>query len=94
MTTTILEASELDVSWEEVKHALEAGDNVVLDRNGAPAIVLIHAGKFEALIERLEDLEDAIEAIEVGAAIDRGEIETIPWEKVKAELQAEADFDE
>lgn len=91
---TTLETSELDVSWEQVKRALEAGDKVVLDSKGEPAIVLVPAAKFEALLERLEDLEDAIEAIEIGAAIDRGEVEMIPWETVKAELHAEAALDE
>lgn len=54
------------------------------DSNGQRLSVLLPLAEYEALIERLEDLEDLDDAREVLARIDRGEEETVPWETVKA----------
>lgn len=56
------------------------------DPDGKPLSVLLPIAEYEALMERLEDLEDLGEAREVLARIERGEEETIPWETLKAEL--------
>ncbi|HEX8681124.1 MAG TPA: DUF6290 family protein [Ardenticatenaceae bacterium] len=42
----------------------------------------------EALEEYLEELEDIEEAREILARIDSGEVETIAWEKVRAESES------
>ena len=54
------------------------------DPTGKRLSVLLPLAEYEALIERLEDLEDLDDAREVLARIDRGEETTVPWETVKA----------
>jgi hypothetical protein len=58
----------------------------VTDPDGKRLSVLLPLAEYEALIERLEDLEDLDDAREVLVRIDRGEEETVPWETVKADL--------
>jgi PHD/YefM family antitoxin component YafN of YafNO toxin-antitoxin module len=53
------------------------------DPDGNRLSVLLPLAEYEALMERLEDLEDLSDAREVLARIDRGEEETVPWETVK-----------
>jgi PHD/YefM family antitoxin component YafN of YafNO toxin-antitoxin module len=55
------------------------------DRDGTPRSVLLPIEEYEALLERLEALEDLQDAREVLARIERGEEEVIPWEVLKAE---------
>ncbi|MCF7993651.1 MAG: hypothetical protein K9L88_02285 [Chromatiaceae bacterium] len=50
--------------------------------DGKRLSVVLPIAEYEALIERLEDFEDACEAL---AQIERGGEEAIPWEAVKAE---------
>ena len=54
------------------------------DPDGKRLSVLLPLAEYEALIERLEDLEDLDDAREVLARIDRGEEKAVPWETVKA----------
>ena len=61
---------------------------------GKPVAVVMAYEDFEALLEQLEDFEDAQSAREVLDAIRRGEEEIVPWEKVKAELITEGILDE
>lgn len=65
-----------------------------LDREGQPVAVVMSYQGFEALLDRLEDLEDARDADEILSAIERGEMTTRPWEQVEAELHAEGLLDE
>jgi prevent-host-death family protein len=53
------------------------GEDVVLTRHGKPAAVVLSATRHEALIERLEDLEDSLE---IARAKTAGE-PTVPWEE-------------
>jgi predicted DNA-binding protein len=55
------------------------------DADGKRLSVLLPIAEYEALIERLEDMEDLEAAREVLERIERGEEETIPWEAVRAE---------
>jgi PHD/YefM family antitoxin component YafN of YafNO toxin-antitoxin module len=58
----------------------------VNDPDGKRLSVLLPIAEYEALMERLEDLEDIADAREVLARIARGEEDIIPWETVKADL--------
>ncbi len=58
----------------------------VTDPDGKRLSVLLPIAEYEALVGRIEDLEDLAEAREVLTRIESGEEETIPWETVKAEL--------
>ena len=57
----------------------------VTDADGKRLSVLLPIAEYEALMRRLEDVEDLEDAREVLARIDRGEEETVSWEAVKAE---------
>ena len=58
----------------------------VTDADGKRLSVLLPIAEYEALMDRIEDLEDLTDAREVLTRIERGEEETIPWETVKADL--------
>ena len=72
-------------AWEQ----LPQDKAYLLKREGEPVAVVMSYQGFEALLDRLEDLEDARDADEIMSAIERGEMTTKPWEQVKAELRAE-----
>lgn len=57
----------------------------ITDSDGKRLSVLLPLSEYEALMERLEDLEDLADAREVLVRVDRGEEDTIPWEAVKTE---------
>lgn len=56
--------------------------NVLLLRHGKPVAVMVAYGTFEAMLERVEDLEDRLAVHEAEA---EGPDLNVPWEKVKAE---------
>jgi predicted DNA-binding protein len=58
----------------------------VTDADGRGVSVLLPLAEYEALIERLQDMEDLAEARAVTARVQRGEEETVTWNEVKAEL--------
>ena len=58
----------------------------VTDDDGKRLSVLLPIAEYEALMDRIEDLEDLADAREVLTRIERGEEESIPWETVKADL--------
>lgn len=70
------------------------GKALRVEREGEPIAVVMAFDDFEALLERLEDLEDAEAARDALAAKQNGEETTIPWETLKSELMAEGLLDE
>ncbi|MDA8164748.1 MAG: helix-turn-helix transcriptional regulator [Desulfobacteraceae bacterium] len=54
----------------------------IIEHNGAPEYAVVPIGEWQALLDRLEELEDLSEARAVAAAIATGE-ETYPYEFVK-----------
>ena len=62
------------------KHQLETlaalkTEPVVLTQNGRDSALLILPAQWNQLIDRLEDLEDTVAALEMELAIERGEVE-------------------
>lgn len=57
----------------------------ITDEGGKRISVVLPIDEYEALTERLEDLEDLAEAREAVANVERGSEETIPWPAIKAE---------
>jgi PHD/YefM family antitoxin component YafN of YafNO toxin-antitoxin module len=69
------------------------GKALRIGREGQPAAVVIAYEDFEAMLERIENLEDERDAREILEAIERGEETTITQEQLKAELRAEGILD-
>ena len=59
------------------------------NEKGERTAVVLPIGEYEELMERLEDAEALREADEVLAAIERGEEEVIPWERVRDRIGSE-----
>ena len=77
-TMAISEARERLAEAVETAHT----EAVFLERYGQPAAVLVSPGRYEELMEALEDSEDV-------AAFDASMAEegpNVPWEQVKADL--------
>lgn len=93
---TGLKTALLDVldEYRDKWPQLLEGKAVRLEREGEPLAVVMAFDDFEALLERLEDLEDAEAVREAMTAKQRGEESTIPWEQLKTELIAEGLLDE
>lgn len=73
--------SEARVRFHELIRKLPE-KNALLLRHGRPVAIMLHPPAYEALLERVEDLEDRLAVCE-----SQGEPAhmRIPWEKVKAE---------
>lgn len=52
----------------------------IIERDGKPEYAVIPYDVYQAMVERLEDLEDIRAADEAIAELERGENELIPWE--------------
>jgi predicted DNA-binding protein len=57
----------------------------ITDEAGQRVSVVLPIEEYEALTERLEDLEDWAEAREALKRLHQGAEETVPWETIKAE---------
>ncbi|WP_235044564.1 hypothetical protein [Methylohalobius crimeensis] len=57
----------------------------ITDETGNRVSVVLPLDEYRELMERLEDLEDAVEAKAVLKRIEQGEEETVSWESIKAE---------
>lgn len=74
--------SDAKVRLHELVRGLPERD-VLLLRHGRPVAAMVSYSKFEALIERLEDLQDRIAVLE---AQHEPPDMMVPWEQLKAEL--------
>jgi len=77
--------AELDALADRVG---ETGERIVLTRNGKPVAALVHVDD-AIYMQALEDLDDRKAVEEALAEIEQHG--TVPWEAVKAELDAETD---
>jgi PHD/YefM family antitoxin component YafN of YafNO toxin-antitoxin module len=60
--------------------------DVVLLRHSRPAAIMISPDRYEALLDRIEELEGEMTALAVRAGLE----ETEPWENIKARLEPAA----
>ena len=69
---------------ERLSEVVEASrtEDVVLERYGRPAAILVSPDRYEEMMEALEEVQDAAAFDE--AMSDEGD--NIPWEQVKADL--------
>lgn len=63
---------------------------VVLTRQGRAAAVLVSPGEWNAVVQQLEDLEDALAVMQARLEIETGAEALVDWETVKTELSASA----
>ncbi len=68
---------------------LRGGRPMVLERKGRERAVIMSARRFRAMVERIEDLEDAADADRVLADVRAGRERTYSWEEIKRELGLE-----
>lgn len=91
LKSAVLEAIDKHhTAWAQ----LPEGNVLRVERRGEPVAVVMAYDDFEALLERLEDLEDMHDARKTFEAIERGEETTIPHEQLRAELIAEGLLDD
>ncbi len=60
---------------------------ILLTREGKAAAVLVAPEQWNALLERLELLDDSVTALQAKLELLTGEDDTLPWDSVKTELQ-------
>jgi prevent-host-death family protein len=88
MTTIPLSDARARLS-ELVDEAVRTHERVEITRNGRPAVVLLSADDYEAMLETLEVLADADVMRDIAIAeeeLKRGEVFTL--EEVEAEMKA------
>ena len=81
----ILPISDLRIRQAEVLEAL-SDEPLVLAQRGRPAAVLVSVERWNRLMERLELLEDSLEAAEIQARIAAGEEKVTDLADLEAEL--------
>jgi PHD/YefM family antitoxin component YafN of YafNO toxin-antitoxin module len=79
--------SDLQVRQDEILAALDAGP-VILTQGGRAAAVLVSPKQWNELFDRLEFLEDSLDAVEIKARIDAGEEPVKEWSGAEAERDA------
>lgn len=83
MNTTLVPISEAKGRLSELVRESDS-DDVLLLKHGRPAAVLISTERYEALLERMEDMADRL-------SIYEREGVTMDYEKLRAELGLAAD---
>jgi len=61
---------------------------VILTQHGRATAVMVNPTQWNQIVERLEFLEDSLDAAEVRARIDAGEEPVSDWSEIEAELDA------
>ncbi|WP_348788924.1 type II toxin-antitoxin system Phd/YefM family antitoxin [Leifsonia sp. NPDC080035] len=59
---------------------------VSLSKRGKRVAVIVDAGEYDRMLERLEEIEDAEAAVAARAELEDTQSTPIPWDEVKAEL--------
>lgn len=57
----------------------------ITNETGQRVSAVLPIEEYQALLDRMEELEDLAEAREVLERIQQGQEDTIPWETIKAE---------
>lgn len=83
MTTTFVPVSEAKGKLAEIVRDSDSHD-VILMRHGRPAAVVISHARFEALLDRMEDMADRLSVFERDGV-------TMDFEKLTAELGLDDD---
>lgn len=83
MMENMVPITEAKIRINELVRTAESGEHVVLMRHGRPAALLIGFMEYDALLERIEDLDDRLSVHE---SQESDPSLRVPLEKVKAEL--------
>jgi antitoxin YefM len=81
-----LPISELRFNQTELIDTLEQ-EPILLTKQGHAVAVLVDPGQWNALLERLELLDDSVTALQARNELSTGEDDTFSWDNVKAELR-------
>ena len=81
-----LPVSDLRFKQAELLDELPAGP-VLLTRQGKAAAVLVDPDQWNALLERLELLDDSVTALQAKIELLEGGDDTLSWDSVRAELR-------
>ena len=85
MTTRIVTVSELKVKLGALMAELEEqGVPLYVTRHGKPKAVLARYDEYEALLRKLEDMEDLLAMQEALAAVDREAVSLEDYERQRA----------
>ncbi len=77
--------SELRIHQSKVLNKLKDGPIVLAQRSKAAA-VLVDVEQWNRLLERLEDLDDSIDALRAKIELLTGADDTVAWDSVKADM--------
>jgi PHD/YefM family antitoxin component YafN of YafNO toxin-antitoxin module len=68
--------------------SLDTNGEVVLEQAGEPVAVVISYTRYQALQERIEELEDALDSLKVEMRVATGAARTMSHDEVWAEIEA------
>jgi len=92
MIPELVPLTELEAYMAEISGQVQKGP-VVLTQNDRAAAVLVEPKVWNDLLMELEDLRDAIDALNAYAAYQREPDAVKPWREIRAELAAEGLLD-
>ena len=85
----IVPISEFRIHQSQILEKVKQGP-VVLAQHSRPAVVLVDAAKWNRIVERMADLEDAVAVLQEDLAVARGEEEDVEID-IDAELETLGD---
>ncbi|HEX8683403.1 MAG TPA: type II toxin-antitoxin system prevent-host-death family antitoxin [Ardenticatenaceae bacterium] len=68
--------------------SLDANGEVMLEQAGEPVAVVMSYARYQALQERIEELEDALDSLKVEMRVTTGAVRTMSHDDVWAEVEA------
>jgi prevent-host-death family protein len=83
----LIPISELRQRQKAILDGLER-EPVVLTQHGVAVAVLVEPRQWNALMAMVEDLDDTVAALEVRLELATGADRAVPWDEVKARLDA------
>lgn len=89
MSHKVLSSDEARTHWRDVMDAANAGEDVVVERDGKPTAAVIPYADYVELVDALDDLRSVRRARAALEEWRRDPTTARPWEEVEAELRAE-----
>jgi len=93
MTTLTLKSDEARQQWRDILDKARMGARVVIERYARPDAVIVGYEQFNALLQRIQELEAWQEAQRIKQNIDSGSEQVVTFEQHKARMGNLYDLD-
>jgi PHD/YefM family antitoxin component YafN of YafNO toxin-antitoxin module len=90
----VVNVRDFELDFTGMMTSVHSGTPLVIQTDEMPDVVVLSRAAYEALLEELEDLRDAVLATELIEEVRSGKMKTVPLRQVQEELRKKKLLDE